>query len=218
MTSSASAQHASILVNPLDLAVLKKHVAYDKQECAWFFSKKDSNWELSNMAGKMPIHFDNKKWNSSEQLYQASKYPLHTVCAPATAKTGKGLILNVRERIEAQNAARGAKMTQKCAVKAGLVRKDWDDINLEIRIYSMLWVLELKRYYNPFTFGKALKETEGNPIVEVSKKDFFWGCKDTGEGRLEGQNVLGKLLEIIRSRYNKTRAERFLYPDGFLLD
>ena len=82
----------------------------------------------------------------------------------------------------------------------------------------MLWVLELKHYYNPFTFGKALKETDNNPIVEVSKKDFFWGCKDTGEGALEGQNVLGKLLEILRDRYNETRTEKILYPDGFLLN
>ncbi len=136
MTLSASAQHLSILTYPLDLAVLKKIVVYNKQKCAWFFSKKDSNWELSNMAGRMSIHFDNKKWNSSEQLYQASKYPLNAVCVPASAKTSKGAIPNVRERIKAQNAARGAKMTQKCAVKAGLVRKDWDDVNFEIRIYT----------------------------------------------------------------------------------
>jgi ribA/ribD-fused uncharacterized protein len=218
LTSSVSEQHASILANPQNLFELKKPIIHHKQECAWFFSKNDPNWELSNMAGKMPIRFDNKKWNSSEQLYQASKYPLNAVCVPASGTTSRGTIPNVRERIAAQNAARGAKMTQKCAVKAGLVRKDWDDINYEIRIYSMLWVLELKLYYNPFTFGKALKETTGRPIVEVSRKDSFWGCKDNGDGKLEGRNVLGKLLEIIRDRYNETKAGNFLYPDGFLLD
>ena len=56
-------------------------------------------------------------------------------------------------------------MTQKCAVKAGLVRSDWDDPDYEVRIYSMLWVLELKLHHNRFTlsdtpsFGEVLMAT-----------------------------------------------------------
>jgi ribA/ribD-fused uncharacterized protein len=218
MTSSIMKQHASLKETILDLQTLKEHVSYHKQDSAWFFSKEDQNWELSNMAGGMALKFDGITWNSSEQLYQASKYFRATDCLPASSLKGKGAISNVRQRILSQTNARGAKMTQKCAVKAGLVRQDWDDPQYEIRIHSMLWVLELKQYFNPFTFGKILKETGDKPIVEVSKKDSFWGCKEIGNGMLEGQNVLGKLLEIIRSRKNETMSRNFVYPDGFLLD
>lgn len=218
MATSEIDQHASIMANPLDLQELKAKTTYHKNDCAWFFSKEGPHWELSNMAGGMPLKFDNKTWNSSEQLYQASKYSPTAVCVPAASKTDKGATPNVRARIEAMTNARGAKMTQKCAVKAGLVRFDWDNPRYEIRIHSMLWVLELKLYFNPSTFGKVLRETGDAPIVEISKKDFFWGCKDMGNGMLEGQNVLGKLLQIVRSRRSEAVNRNYLYKDGFLLN
>lgn len=217
MASSVMDQHTSIQASILDLQALKTPARYHKDSCAWFHKKDDPRWELSNMAGGMPLKFDNKKWNSSEQLYQASKYPSDAVCIPAASKTEKGAIPNVRERIEAMTNAKGAKMTQKCAVKAGLVRPDWADPLYEIRIHSMLWVLETKLYFNPSSFGKVLRETGDDPIVEISSKDFFWGCKDIGNGMLEGQNVLGKLLQIVRSRRNETMVCKYLYKDGFLL-
>jgi len=205
---------------------LKKQMEYNKADTAWFFSKKDPNWELSNMAGGMPVWFDDQKWNSSEQLYQASKYPLDAECVPTAAKTERGKIPNVRQRIAAATNARGAKMTQKCAVKAGLVRDDWDDPEWEVRIHSMLWVLELKLFHNRLnlqakkgqvSFAAALKQTGGLPIVEISRKDDFWGCKDMGNGILKGSNVLGKLLVILREGCEKIRDKDFTYPEGFLL-
>ena len=217
MATSENDQHDSIQASPFDVQALKITETYNKDDCSWFHSKDDPCWELSNMAGRMPLNFDNKKWNSSEQLYQASKYSPDAICLPEGSQTEKGKIPNVRARIETMTNARGAKMTQKCAVKAGLVRSDWDDPQYEIRIHSMLWVLEMKLYFNPFTFGKALRETGDAPIVEISKKDFFWGCKDIGNGTLEGQNVLGKLLQVVRSRRSETKKRDYLYKDGFLL-
>ena len=55
-------------------------------------------------------------------------------------------------------------MTQKCAVTAGLVRPDWDDPNIEVRIQAMLWVVELKLYWNPLTF-----------VIEQSRNVLIWG-------------------------------------------
>ena len=217
MATSEIDQHASIQDSPLDIQALKTTVTYTKSECGWFFSKEDPRWELSNMAGGMPIRFDKRVWNSSEQLYQACKYSPAVICLPETSKNKKGVIPNVRARIEAANNARGSKMTQKCAVKAGLVRSDWEDPQYEIRIHSMLWVLELKLYHNPLTFGNALRDTGDLPLAEISPKDFFWGCKDLGNGKIEGQNVLGKLLEIVRNRRSEVRSGDFLYKDGFLL-
>lgn len=116
-----------------------------------------------------------------------------------------------------QKAAKGAKMTQKCAVKAGMVRKDWEDEKLEIRIHSMLWVLELKLWCNPRTFGSVIKSTGDLPIVEKSRKDDFWGAKENG-GVLVGSNVLGKLLTLLRDeKYDQVRNREFTYPGGFLI-
>ena len=114
-------------------------------------------------------------------------------------------------------------MTQKCAVKAGLVREDWKDERFEVRIHSMLWVLELKLwasfgdFKNDLNFGKVLKSTGNLPIVEKSSDDVFWGAKEDG-GALVGSNVLGKLLTLLRDEiYEKVRNRQFTYPEGFLL-
>lgn len=123
---------------------------------------------------------------------------------------------DIRKRIEAQINAKGAKMTQKCGIKSGLVRNDWADPALEIRIHSMLWVLGLKLRANPFTFGKALRDTGDKTIVEKSSKDTFWGCKDI-DGQLVGYYVLGKLLMITRERAPQIKQGKEFYSMGFLL-
>lgn len=211
-------QLCQIIDSEISMVELKEEAVYEKTSCAWFFSKKDNNWLLSNMAGQMPIYFPKGvRWNSSEQLYQASKYFPNTTCLPESAKGKQGIEPDVRKRIANQSAARGAKMTQKCAVKAGLVRDDWEDPDFEVRIHSMLWVLELKLYYNPFTFGRDLLATGDRLIVEVSRKDDFWGCKEVN-GKLVGRNVLGKLLILVRERAGEIKRGKFSYPDGFLLD
>jgi len=197
----------------METSLLKKTDNYRLSKCSWFCSKKDDFWELSNIAS-MPLVFDGMKFNSSEQLYQASKYGPNVECLPLSAKEGTDS--NVRNRIFAAKAAMGSKMTQKCAVKAGLVRKDWDNEE-EIRIHSMLWVLELKLWANRRTFGRVLKDTGDLPIVEKSRKDHFWGAIPNN-GTLVGFNVLGKLLTILRDeKFDSILNNQFTYSDGFLL-
>ncbi len=191
---------------------------YRKSEVAWFFSKEDARWEFSNMAGNFPIYWPLQRsvanrWNSTEQLYQASKYNTSVVCAPAS---NPDVHPNVRKRIRESTNARGAKMTQKCAVKAGLVRADWEGPE-EVRRKAMEWVLELKVYWNRDTFGQALRDTGERVIVEVSQKDDFWGCKEDSEGLLVGDNHLGELLMRVRSRIPQIARGEFTHPDGFLL-
>ena len=203
----------------LELKELKKCSVYTKENAAWFISKQDPRWELSNMAGGMQIYWpvercETNRWGSSEHLYQATKYGTHVLCLPESAPNTDPC---VRRRIQAQRSPRGAKMTQKCAVTAGLVRPDWDDPNNEVRIQAMLWVVELKLYWNPLTFGRVLQETGTQPIVEVSKKDAFWGCKVAADGTLIGVNALGKILEKVRSRSAEIKAGKFSFPAGFLL-
>jgi len=201
----------------LNLKSLKKISTYPLNKTAWFYSKKNNFWELSNMSGGFPIMWKGDRWNSTEQLYQASKYSLHAICIPESAKTKIGAIANVRERIFKSTNPRGAKMTQKCAVKAGLIREDWDNAK-EIRIYSMLWVLELKLYNHPSKFGNVLKSTGNLPIVEKSSKDSFWGTKEIN-GMFVGANILGKLLTILRDEnFDAVKKGIFSYTNGFLLE
>jgi predicted NAD-dependent protein-ADP-ribosyltransferase YbiA (DUF1768 family) len=196
---------------------IKEVVTYDKNCAAWFCSAQDDRWNLSNMSGGMKVYWPlvrcpANEWSSSEQLYQASKYGPNVICLPASNPNADP---NVRNRIRADKTPRGAKLTQKCAVKAGLVREDWDV--QEIRIKAMLWVLELKLYWNPFVLGNVIENTGEAPIVEISRKDAFWGCMVETSGELKGANVLGKLLMNLRERMQAVRRGEFTNPEGFLI-
>lgn len=191
---------------------------YRRSEVAWFYKKVNRHWLFSNMAGQMPIYWPSKqcpanRWGSTEQLYQASKFSTKVRCSPEHHKRNADPC--VRNRIKAQRGPRGAKMTQKCAVKAGLVRRDWD-APANVKLKSMLWVLELKLFCNPDTFGAELAKTGTKPIVEVSTKDDFWGCKPV-KGALVGENSLGRLLMKVRANRNRILKGKFTYPRGFLL-
>ena len=183
-----------------------------KEDCAWFFSSKDQFFELSNMAGQMPIKVNGLIFNSTEALYQACKYDSKTICLPSDAK--RGIDPNVFNRILFSKNAMGSKMTQKCAVKAGLVRSDWEDIKVDV----MRWVLELKLQQHPYTFGKVLRSTGDKLIVERSRKDTFWGCILDEEKQIFcGDNNLGLLLTDLRGRMDKVLAGELTHPEGFLL-
>jgi predicted NAD-dependent protein-ADP-ribosyltransferase YbiA (DUF1768 family) len=93
------------------------------------------------------------------------------------------------------------------------VRADW----AAVRVEAMLWVLELKLFFNRDTFGTALLSTGDRPIVEVSTKDDFWGCKRIGN-ELVGNNALGTLLVDVRARFKDVMRGSFTHPSGFLLD
>lgn len=202
-----------------DFERFKTECTYQECTAAWFCSKSDPRWALSNSAGSMPIYFPLRRsrqneWCASEQLYHACKYGTDVECLP---EANPGADPCVRNRIRNCTNARGSHMTQKCAVIAGLVRGDWKHPGREVRIQAMLWVLELKLYWNPFTFGKVLLETGEQPIVAVSNKDTFWGCLAMGSGRLRGSNVLGKLLMEVRGRIGAIQEGRFSCPEGWLL-
>jgi predicted NAD-dependent protein-ADP-ribosyltransferase YbiA (DUF1768 family) len=185
---------------------------------SWFHSKRDPFWHLSNMSGGHPLFWPmqqlpENRWRSSEHLYQACKYAAD---AEGISEVSGSRILNIRKRIQAQASPRGAKMTQKCGVTLGLVRPDWE----EVKVAAMLWVLELKLYWNGTNdsgFYRDLTLTGNTPIVEVSRKDDFWGMRAQPNGDLVGRNVLGQLLVSVRSRKEAIIRGGFTYPQGFLL-
>ena len=191
---------------------------YLKDEVAWFYTKTSPRWELSNMSSGMPIYWPLEKvsanlWNSTEQLYQASKYSTSVMCLPSPTSKGDP---SVRNRIRAAKSPLGSKITQESANDAGLMRDDWKSPS-EVRLKSMTWVLELKVFWHPDTFGRTLKETGNLPIVEISSQDDFWGCLQKPGQRLVGENYLGRLLMRVRNRIPEISEGRFTFPKGFLL-
>jgi ribA/ribD-fused uncharacterized protein len=191
---------------------------YKKSDVTWFFSKDNPHWALSNMAGGMEIFWPperqrSTRWNSSEQLYQACKYAGDVECLPVSSPQAEP---NVRRRIREAKNARGAKMTQKCAAAAGLIRGDWESPEF-VKLKAMLWVLELKAFWNYATFARVLRDTQDRVIVEISQKDTFWGCRDDGHGNLTGENHLGLLLMQTRARLPEITRRQFTHPEGFLL-
>lgn len=192
---------------------------YQKSDVAWFCRKVDPNWELSNMSGGAPIYWPAERstanrWGSTEQLYQAAKYGTDVMCLPTL--TASDADPCVRNRIRANNSSKGSKMTQRCANDKGLYRSDWKAPE-EVRLKAMLWVLELKLFWNRQTFGRALEQTGEKVIVEISTKDDFWGCIEQPNGELRGENHLGLLLMQVRGRIPAILKRGFSYPDGFLL-
>lgn len=99
--------------------------------------------------------------------------------------------------------------------KAGLLRGKRADLVNEMRIHAVLWTLKFKLCCNG-TFKEALLAIGDKPIVEVSKKDDFWGCNPDGDN-FTGKNILGQLLAGLRSRAGEVSNGYLSYPQGWLL-
>ena len=156
----------------IDLSIQQYHL----DGCSPFFNKASPNWSLSNIAGKMPIKLDGKNYRSSEHLYQAAKFPHYPL---------------FQSKVLAETSGTYAKNVAKRYVS--YTRADWDDVKIDVMDYS----IRAKLDNNLSSFGEALLATGDRPIVEISKKDQFWGCLRNGD-TLVGQNILGKLLTELR--------------------
>lgn len=152
---------------------------------------KDAFGELSNMAAGFPIVLNNELVLTSEALYQACRYP-H--------------LPEIQKQIIVQHSPMTAKMKSKQYIDES--RKDWNSVRVPI----MRWCLRVKLAQNFDKFSQILLSTDDRPIVELSRKDDFWGALIRGEEKdlLVGENVLGRLLMELRSKlklYPKSRLE-----------
>ncbi|PKF77330.1 DUF1768 domain-containing protein [Vibrio sp. vnigr-6D03] len=162
---------------------------YDIKNAA-AFKKTTEQWgELSNMCAGFPVVVNNVPIKSVEALYQACRYPYHS---------------DIQEKILEQNSPMTAKMVGKPYLDK--TRKDWD----KVRILIMKWVLRVKLAQNMERFSNVLKETNDMPIVEISRKDDFWGAKPIGDDIYVGVNALGRLLMELRHQLFTHGEERFL--------
>ena len=159
---------------------------YKREECVTFLKTNEPFGGLSNMAGGYPLLINNVRVLTSEALYQACRFP-H--------------MPEVQKLIVGQKSPMTAKMVGKPYRKDS--RSDWDDARIRI----MYWCLRVKLAQNWEKFGDLLHATENKPIVEVSRRDQFWGAKPVDTETLIGENMLGRLLmklrDTLRVRENK---------------
>lgn len=159
-------------------------------ECVAFSKTKEAFGGFSNMSMEYPLEVNGVVFPSSEHFYQCMKY----VDYP-----------------EAQREILGEKnpllMKNKQKKHRGLIRKDWEDLKEII----MEVTVHLKLVTHWVKFGNLLVESGIKEIVEISKKDSFWGMvpQVTKPSVLVGENKLGMILSRFREliRTEGTRGE-----------
>lgn len=158
--------------------------------CVTFSKTKESFGGFSNMSTEYPIVVKGVVFPTSEHFYQCMKYVDHPQVQ--------------REIIGEKNPLL---MKNKQKKHRGLIRKDWEDLKEVI----MEITVHLKLVSHWVKFGNLLIETGEKEIVEISKKDSFWGMipQVSNTGILVGENKLGVILGRFRDliRTEGTRSE-----------
>ncbi len=164
--------------------------SYTRKDVIVFCRTKEAFGGLSNMASGFPINVNSTIILTSEALYQACRYP-H--------------LPNVQKEIVAQTSPMTAKMVGKPFRDNS--RPDW----LQVRTKIMRWCLRVKLAQNYERFSELLFSTGDLSIVELSRKDEFWGARISPESDeiLIGQNILGRLLMELREALKVAKAESF---------
>lgn len=162
---------------------LYKVYEYHPQNAIVFFRVKEAWGGFSNMGNGFPLVVNGIAIRNTEALYQALRYPSDT---------------DLQMKIIAQNGGYGSKLAGKPHRDTPKNRADWEAHKVNI----MRYVLRVKLAQNFDAFGQLLANSGTQPIVELSRRDAFWGCQIVkGTDILRGQNVLGKLLMELREEY-----------------
>ena len=178
----------SIDIDTMTTFEADKTEEYQREDCA-VFRKTANLWgEYSNMAPGFPLVVNGVHILTSEALYQACRFPHLT---------------EVQRVILAQASPMAAKMKGKPHRKNS--RPDFDALRVQI----MWWTLRVKLACNLDRFGRILLASKDLPIVEDSHNDAFWGARTTDENQrtLVGQNILGRLLALLRGAFRQYGRE-----------
>lgn len=173
---------------------------YRREQSVVFFRTKEAFGGLSNMASGYPLRVGGADVHSSEALYQACRF---------------SHLPDVQAEILRQSNAMNAKAVSKDWREQ--TRPDW----VRIRVSVMRWCLRVKALQHEDTFLGLLMSTGTKPIVELSRRDDFWGALEVATGVLTGRNVLGRLLmEVRRDRMDGSLCMSEVSPpdiEGLLL-
>src|SRR5262245_58597837 len=148
--------------------------------CVVFFKVQEEWGGLSNMSNELPLVVGGVRVGSSEALYQAMRFPHRPDWQ--------------REVLDVPHAMQAKMKSKKEGRRKTGSRPDWEAIQDEV----MRWVLRGKLACHPRRFGRLLKATRDRLIVERSRKDRYWGAVLEADGRLRGENRLGRLLLELR--------------------
>ena len=163
---------------------------YDPATAAVFYRVREHWGAFSNFA-PFPVAIallgETARFATSEALYQALKHD--------------------DPHLQRQIAAAASPAEAK---RLSWTRQCRDDLDL---VAVMRWVVALKAdQHLAATFGPLLRATGERPIVEMSKVDAFWGAVAQPDGRLAGQNWLGRIWMDVRAAVVGGR-----WPDRALL-
>ena len=165
---------------------------YDLNRVVSFYKTDELYGGLSNMAAKKyPLLVNGIQIDNTEALYQACRFPNNP---------------EIQKEIIENKSPMSSKMKAKKYRKV-FTRPDFEVVKVDI----MYWCLKVKLFYNPYSFGSLLELTKEREIVEISLRDTFWGCKRLAndEKKVEGQNVLGKLLVKIKDQNFEEKKNYF---------
>ena len=162
---------------------------YNTQNVIYFYKADDQYGILSNMKGRLFLHISDIVFTSTEVLYQSLRYP-H--------------LPNLQKIILIEKSPLSAKRKSYQYIEK--TREDWDYAKNNImRLCLRLKILQCD------AFKEKLLSTIGKEIVEISRKDQYWGAIKENEF-LIGQNVLGRLLMELREEFIADKVvERLRY-------
>ncbi len=175
------------------------------ENCVVVYRVKEEWGDLSNMTNDFPLTVAGILIGSSEALYQAMRFPHQPDWQREVFDAGHAMAAKMKSRKERRRDTGS--------------RPDWLTVNLDI----MRWTLRVKLAQHFKEFGRLLRATRERAIVELSKKDAFWGAIPGEDGVLRGANHLGKLLMelrvavVDRPEAELLRVEPLAIPDFTLL-
>ncbi|KAJ6507726.1 hypothetical protein C8R47DRAFT_1208766 [Mycena vitilis] len=140
-----------------------------------FYHKTDPHYGFTNFSAH-PVFYDNKRYPTSEHLFQSFKFQPHRPRLAEHIRT-----CSERPSVAFSEARRFQPE----------VRSDWKDVNIQMMDLA-LW----HKFTQHESLKKELLATEDAELVEDSDKDAFWGV---GADR-RGRNELGKALERLRTK------------------
>jgi N-glycosidase YbiA len=149
---------------------------YIQAEVSAFLRTSDAFGGLSNMHAGYPITVAGIAVPSTENYYQAMRYP-HLPDFQAE-------ILAEPRPVPAKRLA---------YTRVAETRSDWQKVNITLMRHAM----RLRYGHHPHAMQEIFERTAGSPIVEISSRDDFWGTF-AKEGLLTGKNVLGRLYMELR--------------------
>ncbi|KAF7336999.1 DUF1768 domain-containing protein [Mycena venus] len=140
-----------------------------------FYHKTDPHYGFTNFSAH-PVFYDNKRYPTSEHLFQSFKFQPHRPRLAEHIRT-----CSERPSVAFSEARRFQPE----------VRSDWKDVNIQMMDLA-LW----HKFTQHESLKKELLATDDAELVEDSDKDSFWGV---GADR-RGRNELGKALERLRTK------------------